>query len=155
MSADILDFCRPVKRQGCQALAVASQRPLREQEEQCKMTDLITDDELQRMTKNYKTNAARAAEGKMPIDFQPVVKIFIPAGGPVWLLTEYDPDYGLFYGLCDLGYNIPELGNVFIEDLESAEGPLGTKARRDTEFQAAKTLGQYTREARRAGGIAV
>ena len=44
------------------------------------------------------------------IDFKPVVKFF---GGSscTWLITEYDKENELFFGLCDLGAGFPELGS--------------------------------------------
>ncbi|PSH61727.1 transposase [Phyllobacterium brassicacearum] len=117
------------------------------------MSDLITNEQLAQMVKNYRINAARSEEGSAPVDFKPVVKLFMPTGRATWLLTEYDPDFGIFFGLCDLGFGFPELGNVALEELQSVVGPFGLKADRDTSFQAAMTLAKYAEEARRNGGI--
>ena len=68
------------------------------------------------------------------IDHQPVVKIFNPAGGQTWLLTEIDGD--ICFGLCDLGMGSPELGSVSISELESIKGPLGIGLERDKYFTA-------------------
>ncbi|ATU95174.1 DUF2958 domain-containing protein [Phyllobacterium zundukense] len=115
------------------------------------MSDLITNEQLAQMVENYRTNAARSEEGSAPVDYKPVVKLFMPTGRATWLLTEYDPDF--VFGLCDLGFGFPELGNVALEELHSVVGPFALKADRDTSFQATMTLGKYAEEARRNGGI--
>src|ERR1700716_907693 len=37
-----------------------------------------------------------------------------------WLLTEYYPEDGRFFGLCDLGMGSPELGYVNSEEIEQS-----------------------------------
>jgi hypothetical protein len=111
---------------------------------------LATTDQMREMTRNFQTNASRSADEKEPVDFKPVVKFFIPGTNAVWLLTEYDPDFEVFFGLCDLGLGEPELGNVALEDLRTPIGQLGLKAERDIHFEARKTLSEYASQARRS-----
>nr|WP_310587633.1 DUF2958 domain-containing protein [Dyadobacter fanqingshengii] len=59
-------------------------------------------------------------DGGDEIDTRPVVKHFTTNGPAIWLLTELSPFYdGLAFGLCDLGFGQPELGNVYIPELEA------------------------------------
>jgi Protein of unknown function (DUF2958) len=87
------------------------------------------------------------------IDFKPVVKLFTPDAQCIWLLTELDPDYGLAFGLCDLGLGCPELGYVSLTKLRSVRGPLGLPIERDEQFDADKTLSAYAEAARQQGRI--
>ncbi|MCA0948489.1 DUF2958 domain-containing protein [Salipiger pacificus] len=87
-------------------------------------------------------------------DFEPVVKLFNPCGAGTWLLTELDSeDPDIAFGLCDLGMQCPELGNVRISELESIRGPFGIGIERDLHFQPNKTLMGYAREANSLGRI--
>lgn len=89
------------------------------------------------------------------IDFEPVVKLFNPAGAGTWLLTELDPENpDIAFGLCDLGMGTPELGSVSIAELESIRGPFGLGIERDLHFRPTKTLLGYARMAWDAGHIA-
>ncbi len=81
-------------------------------------------------------------------DPKPVIKLFSPWGSATWLLTEYDPDYKVFFGLCDLGMQCPELGSVGRAELEELQGPFGLTIERDLHFEATKTLSEYAEEAR-------
>ena len=86
------------------------------------------------------------------IDFEPVVKLFNPAGSGTWLLTEIDPENpDIAFGLCDLGY--PELGCVSITELESVRGPFGLGIERDRHWTPKMTLNGYANAARTAGRI--
>ena len=87
-------------------------------------------------------------------DPKPVIKLFCPWGAATWLLTEYDPETRLFFGLCDLGMQCPELGYVGREELESSTGPAGLTIERDLHFKASKTLSEYADEARELRRIA-
>ncbi len=89
------------------------------------------------------------------IDFKPVVKLFMPDGGATWLLSELDPEDGnTAFGLCDLGQGCPELGSVWISEIESIRGAIGLPVERDRNFRASKTLMEYAEEARKRGRIA-
>jgi hypothetical protein len=87
-------------------------------------------------------------------DFEPVVKLFNPAGAATWLLTELDPDNeDIAFGLADLGFGTPELGSVSISELAAFRGRLGLGIERDRYFTADKRLSEYADEARKAGRI--
>lgn len=88
------------------------------------------------------------SEGERCHDFKPEVKFF-GGGACTWLFTEYDPEEGTFFGLCDLGQGFPELGYVSREELESVRfPPFGLPIERDRYFTADKTLQEYTDDAR-------
>lgn len=83
----------------------------------------------------------------------PVVKFFCPWGAATWLISEYDPETGQMFGLCDLGHGCPELGYVSLDDLTTLKGPFGLTIERDLHFTADKSLSDYADEARAQGGI--
>ena len=87
-------------------------------------------------------------------DPRPALKLFNPCGAATWLITEYDPESGNFYGLADLGFGFPELGDVCKAEIEATRLPFGLKIERDMYFKANKTLAEYATEARDAGRIA-
>ena len=98
-------------------------------------------------------NGARTAAGH-DTDPAPVVKLFTPDAGATWLLTELDPDDpDLAFGLCDLGHGTPELGHVFLPEIEAVRGRLGLPVERDLYFRATEPISQYADDARRAGRI--
>lgn len=43
-------------------------------------------------------------------DHHPVLKLFNPAGPAIWLIYAMEADGNTLYGLCDLGFGEPELG---------------------------------------------
>ncbi|RWD48626.1 MAG: DUF2958 domain-containing protein [Mesorhizobium sp.] len=86
-------------------------------------------------------------------DHYPVVKLFDPTGAATWLLTELDADGDTLFGLCDLGFECPELGSVSLAELESIRGPFGLGIERDLHFEARFPLSVYTQAARIAGHI--
>lgn len=96
----------------------------------------------------------KAQENDSYVDLKPVVKIFNPAGGQTWLLTEMAPD-GTCFGLCDLGLGCPELGYVLIWDLLAIRNRFGGKLERDMYFTADKTIREYADEAMAKGYIDV
>ncbi len=84
----------------------------------------------------------------------PVVKFFNPAGAATWLITEmvaHEPD--VLFGLCDLGFQCPELGYVSVSELQSIVvlGALGIE--RDIHFTAEFPLSVYAQAARTHGEI--
>lgn len=90
------------------------------------------------------------------IDFFPVVKLFTPDAGAIWLLTEIDPgdeDNDIAFGLCDLGLGFPELGFVRISEIKEIRGGLGLPVERDLYFKATKPLSAYAADAKEAGRI--
>jgi hypothetical protein len=89
----------------------------------------------------------------VPVDTSPVVKLYTPDAGAVWLLTELDVDGDRAYGLCDVGLGSPELGHVRLSDLAAMRGPHGLAVAVDAGFVARQPLSAYAEEARRDGSI--
>ncbi len=115
---------------------------------------LLTQDQIDQLLANGRANAAHIAVDGNTEDLKPVVKLFCPWGSGTWLLTELDPDEpDIAFGLCDLGFGCPELGNVSLSELESVTGPGGLTIERDLHFEATDTLQRYAAEARRLGTI--
>lgn len=82
---------------------------------------------------------------------KPYLKLFSPAGGATWLITQKDGD--LLFGLCDLGQGCPEVGYVSLKELEAIELPYGLKIERDLNFEPKMSLSEYADRARAEGGI--
>jgi len=80
------------------------------------------------------------------IDFEPVVRLYIPFTGASWLLTELDSD-DVAFALCDLGQGFPELGSVYLPELEELEFN-GLRVLQDTDFRPRATISRYATEAR-------
>lgn len=111
---------------------------------------LLTKEIEQKLIKNYEANKDQPEK---PIDFKPVVKFF-GGGACTWLITEYNPEDNLFFGLCDIGQGFPELGYVSREELEAIRfPPFGLPIERDLHWQAEKTLSEYAKEANNLGRI--
>ena len=113
------------------------------------MKPLFTSAQRQRLLANgQRQNLVRGTDKE--IDFLPVVKLFTPDASCTWLLTEIDPaDPDIAFGLCDLGFGCPELGNVSLSELTTVRGGLGLPVERDLYFKADKTLGAYAQLARK------
>jgi glutamine amidotransferase-like uncharacterized protein len=103
------------------------------------------------LTKEIKQKLAKNV-GNGNVD-KPYLKLFNPTGVGTWLISEYDEETGLMFGLCDLGY--PELGYVSLEELESVELPWGLKIERDMHFEPEMTLMDYYEQSRAKGGLYV
>jgi hypothetical protein len=104
----------------------------------------------EKLIENFEANRKRSSN---TIDHKPVVKFF---GGAActWLVSEYDKENEMFFGLCDLGMGEPELGYISKEELFSIKfPPFGLPVERDLHFVADKTLTQYASEARDLGRI--
>ena len=89
-------------------------------------------------------------------DHLPVIKFFDPRGSATWLISEVDPDdHFLAYGLCDLGFGSPELGNVdlreFVAIFKSRRGVLGIE--RDLRFKGEHPMSVYADAAQSKGCI--
>ena len=110
---------------------------------------LLTDEQRERLHANWEAN--QQTDGS--IDHRPVVKLFIPDGRSVWLLSELSSDGELAFGLCDLGLGFPELGYVSMSELTELLSPLNFPVQCDSSFQPDKTLSVYADLARQAGGI--
>ena len=77
----------------------------------CVPVALISAPSCTRLLLSRPANGARITADQTPHDFVPVVKLFTPDPGAIWLLTELDPDDAdTAFGLCDLGLGCPELG---------------------------------------------
>ncbi len=84
----------------------------------------------------------------------PVVKLFSPYMGGIWLLTELDPEEpDIAFGLCDLGVGFPELGSVRVSELECARLGNLPAIERDCHWQATAPLSAYAKAAFKAGHI--
>lgn len=115
---------------------------------------LLTKEIKERLLDNGRKNAERILDDGKTIDFEPVVKLFTPDAGATWLLTEINPDeQDIAFGLCDLGFGCPELGNVSLSEIAAIRGKLGLPVERDLHFTAKKTLSQYAAEASFLGCI--
>jgi Protein of unknown function (DUF2958) len=74
-------------------------------------------------------------------DFLPVVKLFMPECGFVWLLTEVDPEQpDIAFGLSDLGMGCPELDSVSLSEIELAAEVRGLAVRRDPALFSRRAL---------------
>jgi len=130
-----------------------SGNPHREKPKKEKKMKLFTQEITNQLTANGRKQAeVKGTEDE--IDFKPVVKLFTPDAGAIWLLTEIEPDYpDIAFGLCDLGLGFPELGSVSISELKTVKGALGLPVERDLHFSPKKTLLRYAAEASEAGRI--
>lgn len=93
------------------------------------------------------SNGSSQNRGK---DHKPIVKLFLPNTGCVWLLTELDPeDDDIAFGLCDLGMGFPELDYVSIEEITSVRSPqFGLYVIQDYFFVAKYPISVYAAAAR-------
>ncbi|MCR8561046.1 DUF2958 domain-containing protein [Mucilaginibacter sp. BJC16-A38] len=86
-------------------------------------------------------------------DHPPVVKLFMTCTDCTWLISELDPeDSDIAFGLCDLGMGFPELGTVFISELENAQDILRF-LERDLSFEGTHQMSVYANAAYEAGEI--
>jgi len=92
-----------------------------------------------KLIKNYELNEKTGEE-----NFKPVVKFF-GGGACTWLITEYDKENNLFFGLADLGMGFPETGWISREELETIRFQFGLGIERDLYWEADKTLSEYTK----------
>tara|TARA_R110000868_G_scaffold127531_3_gene335323 strand:+ start:1263 stop:1628 length:366 start_codon:yes stop_codon:yes gene_type:complete len=74
---------------------------------------------------------------------KPYLKLFNPCGDATWLLSEYNPEDEMFYGLCDLGMGSPELGYVSLYEIMAIKLPFGLGIERDMYFNPDRTLLEY------------
>ena len=115
---------------------------------------LLNQEQIDRLARNGRANAERMADDGNTIDFEPVAKLFLPDGAATWLLTETDPeDPDMAFGLCDLGFGLPELGSVRLSEIASVRGRLGMPVERDIHFKPTGGLSAYAEAARKAGRI--
>ncbi|WP_138476153.1 DUF2958 domain-containing protein [Dyadobacter bucti] len=114
------------------------------------MSRLYTPEEEAKLRENGKRSESQ------DIDPVPVVKLFATNGRAIWLLTELSPFYeGMAFGLCDLGMGCPELGDVYLPELEEIkQRNTGLPAvERDDNFSPEHPLSIFTEAARLFGQI--
>jgi len=92
-----------------------------------------------KLIKNFEKNNETGEE-----NFKPVVKFF-GGGACTWLITEYDKENELFFGLADLGMGYPELGWISKTELENVRFQFGLGVERDQYWEADKTLSEYSK----------
>jgi hypothetical protein len=66
-----------------------------------------------------------------------VCKFFNPVGAGTWYICEGQEQANgdwLLFGLCDLGFGMPEWGYVSLNELESVSLPFGMGIERDIFF---------------------
>ena len=107
------------------------------------MAKLLTKSIETKLIKNFLKNQESGEE-----NFKPVVKFF-GGGACTWLITEYDKENELYFGLADLGMGFPECGWISKEEIEGARFQFGLGIERDQYWTADKTLSEYAEEARR------
>jgi hypothetical protein len=127
---------------------------IRKTNEKERTMKLITKELRRRLLQNGEIRRKLDEDGEADSDFYPVVKLFMPDGAGTWILTEVDPDYPeTAIGLCDLGMGCPELGSVYLCELEAVRGVLGLPVERDLHFNPDFTISVYARAALKAGRI--
>ena len=110
---------------------------------------LMTKKIKEQLIKNFTANVNR----EEPIDHVPVLKLF-GGGSCTWLITEYDQENDILFGLCDLGMGFPEVGHVSFQELREVRfKPFGLGIERDRHFRTDKTLSQLADEATQAQRI--
>ncbi len=73
----------------------------------------------------------------------------MPGTNCTWLLTEIGHDNdGLAFGLCDLGFGIPELGYIDLDELGSVKSKLGLSVESDRSFKEKYPISIYADAAR-------
>lgn len=92
--------------------------------------------------------------GNRDKDHAPVVRLFLPGTGCVWLLSELDPEEpDIAFGLCDLDMGFPELGSVSLAELASVSVGPGIVVRADPHFRAGYPMSVFATAARNSQAI--
>lgn len=121
---------------------------------------LLTKEIEAKLRENGAINMAHRLKDGNTEDFKPVVKFFHPLTAATWLISEIS-DEGedmkgnhdlILFGLCDLGFGFPEMGDVSLNEIKSVT-TLGVGIERDMHFTANKTLTEYAADARSKGRI--
>ncbi len=105
-------------------------------------------------TRKLLANSAESAATEGGVDHFPVVKLFNPCGAATFLISEMDEN-DIMFGLADLGFGCPEMGDISLAELKEIKLPFGLSMERDTSFKGTKPLGEYANDARDAGSIRV
>ena len=95
------------------------------------------------MTKAIKTKLLANGASKVEMDHKPVVKFFDPTGSATWWISEMMADEDTLFGLCDLGFGCPELGNVSLKELATTKVRFNLNIERDLHFVGNKPLSEY------------
>lgn len=115
------------------------------------MGKLMTKAIEKKLVANFLKNESRPDD----MDLVPVVKFF-GGGACTWLMTEFDPEEKVFFGLCDLGLGCPELGYVSLAELEAIRfAPFNLPVERDLYTELKMKLSEYTAIAMQKGRIVV
>ena len=77
---------------------------------------------------------------------KPYLKLFNPCGQATWLISEYNKETGIMFGLCDLGQGIVEFGYVSLDELKDIKLPFGLSIERDMSFEPKMSLSDYNDE---------
>ena len=105
------------------------------------------------LTKEIERKLIQQFEQEDAPDKKPYLKLF-GGSAATWLISEYNKEEDMYFGLCDLGFGTPELGYVSKSELEALRfKPFGLPIERDCSFTPQKTLLEYARAARNAGSI--
>ena len=108
-------------------------------------TNLITSTQRKQLLKN-----GTEIKNNPNLNLSPVVKLFTPDAGCTWLLASIDPDRpDIAFGLCDLGMEFPELGDVSLNDIAKIRGGSGLPVEQDKFWKPKGTIGEYYAAARR------
>ena len=87
------------------------------------------------------------------LDIRPVVKFF---GGSAcsWLISEYDVENDIFFGLCDIGHGSVELGYISRSELQNIRfAPFNLPIERDLYQTFSHGLSVYTKRSKSLGYI--
>ncbi|MFA5951902.1 MAG: DUF2958 domain-containing protein [Hyphomicrobium sp.] len=107
---------------------------------------LFTQAQLEQLLDNGRRQAKVKGTAN-ELDFFPVVKLFNAYGAGTWLLTEIHPDnHDWAFGLCDLGCDCAELGDISLSELSALRHPFGFPLiERDRHWEATAPLSAYVK----------
>lgn len=94
------------------------------------------------------------ANGRDPEgDHVPVVKLFNPVGAGTWLVAAMDADGDTLFGLADLGFGCPEMGDFSLSEMTSVRLPFRLTIERDILFEGVFPISVYAEAAQLSGVI--
>ena len=110
------------------------------------------EDRLRLLDNDRRQRPVRGTRGEL--DLVPVVLLTLPFSDCAWMLTEIDnDDPDIAFGMGDLGIGFPELGSVYLPELEQLKlGPV--RVVQDPHFHTERTLNWWTREAQSRQSLA-
>lgn len=110
---------------------------------------LITDAQRQQLLAN-----GREWDRNPDFDPEPVMRLVVPRIRSTWLLCSLQPDEPtIAFVLADLGCGSPELGSVWLTEIQDTCASLGLQLVADVGFVPVAPISAYARAARRAGQI--